>query len=65
MNNYCNYFLLKPCMKPGITYLSAGQNSFWIKVNNPQYYLLGLHIVRGLSDTLLMMLLLMFMASVL
>lgn len=52
-------------MKPGMTYFSAGQNNFWIKVSNPQYYLLGLHMVLGLSDTLLMILLLMFMASVL
>jgi len=52
-------------MNPGITYLSAGQNSFYISVNNPQYYLLGLHIVRGRSDTLVIMLLLMFIASVL
>lgn len=60
-----SYFLLKPWINPGITYLSAGQNSFYIKVRSPQYCLLGLQMVRGRSDTLVMMLLLMLIASVL
>lgn len=65
VNSYYNYFLLKPYMKPGITYFNAGQNNFWIRVNNPQYYLLGLQMVLGRSDTFPIVLLVILIASVL
>lgn len=52
-------------MNPGIAYFNAGQNNFYIKVSKPQYYLLGLQMVLGRSETLPIVLLLMFIASVL